>query len=386
MDSDKVIALPNMQLSYNKSLVWDFRCSAPQAPQLKRSASHHSENRRKGMKTLLSNLLVAAITIVLYSPALAGVSAEVTIHNYVRAETDLQMRTYVEQFDCFGKFHHVREAYDVTSTATIRPNRDTIYSWGVFDLKKPLTIGLPDPGDRYQSLMIVNQDHSIWAEYGPKDVTLTEKNVGTRYALLLVRTFLDPNNKKDVMKAHALQDAITVKQADKGEFHVADWNKEEVEKMRNAINILAPLATDSSKMFGRKETLDPVYWLLGAAVGWGGLPAKDSTYDGGFPEKNDGKSPYTLTVKGVPVDAFWSVTVYNEKGMFAVNKYNAYSYNSVTAKRNKDGSVTIHFGGNPDQDNYIHIVPGWSYVVRMYRPRKEILDGTWKFPKPVEAK
>jgi hypothetical protein len=46
---------------------------------------------------------------------LAGTSAsaEVTIHNYVRAGTDLQMRTYVVKFDCFKKFFHVREAYDI---------------------------------------------------------------------------------------------------------------------------------------------------------------------------------------------------------------------------------------------------------------------------------
>ena len=338
------------------------------------------------MKTLLISLLTAVITMALHSSALAAHSPEVTIHNYVRAETDLQMRTYIESMDCFGKFTHVREAYDVTSKATIRPNRDTLYSWGVFDLTSPLTISLPDPGGRYQSLMIVSQDHSIWAEYGPKDVVLTEENVGTRYALLLVRTFLDPNDEKDVKAAHTLQDETIVKQADQGKFQVQAWKQEEVEAMRNAINVLAPFAADSSKTFGRKEELDPIYWLLGAAVGWGGLPAQDSTYTGGFPENNDGKTPYTLTIKDVPVDAFWSVTVYDEQGMFAVNEYNAYSYNSVTAKRNEDGSVTIHFGGNARQDNFIYIVPGWNYVVRMYRPRKEILDGTWKFPEPVEVR
>ncbi len=26
-------------------------------------------------------------------------------------------------------------------------------------------------------------------------------------------------------------------------------------------------------------------------------------------------------------------------------------------------------------------MPGWNYTVRLYRPRKEILDGTWKFPR-----
>ena len=88
----------------------------------------------------------------------------------------------------------MREAYDVNSKDTVRPNRDTIYSWSVFDVTSPLTIGLPDPEGRYKSLMMVSQDHSIWAEYGPKEVVLDEKTVGTRYALLLVRTFLDPND------------------------------------------------------------------------------------------------------------------------------------------------------------------------------------------------
>lgn len=319
-------------------------------------------------------------------PGIASESPEVTIQNYVRAETDVQMQTYAEKFDAFGKFFHVREAYDVTSTDTIRPNRDTIYSWGVFDLTFPLIVELPDPDGRYQSLMAVTQDHSIWAEYGPKKVVLDQKSAGTRYVLLLVRTFLDPADTADVKAAHVLQDAIEVKQDDKGTFIVPDWDHEEVEKMRNAINVFAPFATDSSKTFGLKEDLDPLYWTLGAAVGWGGLPANDAAYTGGFPDKNDGKTAYTMTIRDVPVDAFWSVTVYNDKGMFAVNEYNSYSFNSLTAKHDEDGSATLRFGGSPDQPNYLHIVPGWNYVVRMYQPRKEILDGTWKFPEPTVVK
>jgi hypothetical protein len=31
-------------------------------------------------------------------------------------------------------------------------------------------------------------------------------------------------------------------------------------------------------------------------------------------------------------------------------------------------------------------MPGWNYVVRMYRPQKEILDGTWKFPEAQPVK
>ncbi len=334
------------------------------------------------------SLTIASIAAMMIGPCLSVLAAdspEVTIKNYVRAETDLQMRTYIESMDAFGKFNHVREAYDVTNRDTVRPNRDTIYSWGVFDLTSPLTIGLPDPGERYQSLMIVSQDHSIWAEYGPQEVVLDEETVGTRYALLLVRTFLDPNDEADVKAAHALQDAITVAQADQGEFEYAGWDKAEVEAMREKINVVAAALPPRGTCFGRKEELDPIYWLLCAAYGWGGLPSQDSTYASGVPEKNDGKTPYALTVKDVPVDAFWSVTVYDDKGMFIVNDYDAYSYSSVTAKKNEDGSVTIHFGGDPGQDNFLPIAPGWNYIVRMYQPRKEILDGTWAFPEPVET-
>jgi len=307
---------------------------------------------------------------------------KVTVNNYVRAETDFQMKGYIEKLDCFGKLHHNRKPYDVVNQVTVRGNQDTLYSFGVFDLRSPLTVTLPDPKGRYRSLMIVNQDHSIWGLYGPKKGTLTEENVGTRYVFLTIRTFMDPKDEKDMKEAYRLQDAIGIEQADIGNFEVPDWKKDEVEKMRETINVVASTVTDTSKMFGKKEELDPVYWMLGAALGWGGLPAEAAAYVNVFPEKGDGKTPYTLTVKDVPVDAFWSVTLYDDKGLMPVNKYNAYSFNNVTAKKNKDGSITIHFGGNPKHPNFLPIVPGWNYIVRLYQPKKEILDGTWTFPNP----
>jgi hypothetical protein len=230
--------------------------------------------------------------------------------------------------------------------------------------------------------MIVSQDHSISVVYGPEKVTLAQESVGTRYVLLTIRTFMEPNDKQDLKEAHRLQDAVGVKQADVGKFEVPNWKKDQVEQMRDTINVVASTVTDTSKMFGKKEELDPVYWMLGAALGWGGLPAAAATYVNVVPEKNDGKTPYTITVKDVPVDAFWSVTLYDDKGWIPVNNQNAYSFNNVTAKKNKDGSITIHFGGDPKQPNFLPILPGWNYIVRLYQPKMEILDGTWKFPDP----
>ena len=58
--------------------------------------------------------------------------------------------------------------------------------------------------------------------------------------------------------------------------------------MRDKINVVAVLLPDNTKTFGRKEDLDPIYWLLGAAAGWGGLPVQDVAYANAVPEKNDG--------------------------------------------------------------------------------------------------
>jgi hypothetical protein len=96
---------------------------------------------------------------------------------------------------------------------------------------------------------------------------------------------------------------------------------------------------------------------------------------------------YQLTFRDVPVDAFWSVTVYDKDGLIDPHDQDAYSVNSLTGTPNEDGSHTIHFGGEPGGVNHLPIAEVWNYTVRFYQPREEILDGTWTFPdvKPVAA-
>ncbi|OVE73750.1 hypothetical protein BVX94_03015 [bacterium B17] len=329
---------------------------------------------------------VVLASVLLGQISLADDVVKVTADNYVRAETDFQISTYVKNTGCFGKFIHSRKPYDVHNQVTVRSNRDTLYSYGVFDLTSPVTIRLPDPQGRYQSLMLISQDHSIAAAYSPKKLKLTRKKVGTRYAFLAIRTFMDPNNEDDVKLAHQLQDQVIVEQDDMGKFEVPNWDQKGIETLRAALDVLSSTMTDTSTYFGDKKKLNPIHHMMGAAAGWGGLPREDAVYSVLFPPKNDGKTAYTLTLKDVPVDAFWSVTLYDAEGWMPVNKYNAYSFNSVTAERNADDSVTIHFGGDPKNPNYFPLVKGWNYNVRQYRPRKEILDGSWTVPELVEVK
>jgi hypothetical protein len=66
---------------------------------------------------------------------------------------------------------------------------------------------------------------------------------------------------------------------------------------------------------------------------------------------------------------------------FEKNDLGAYSLNNLTAKPNPDGSFTVQFGGCTRQtSNRLPIMPGWHYTMRLYRPRREIIDGAWKFP------
>ena len=128
-------------------------------------------------------------------------------------------------------------------------------------------------------------------------------------------------------------------------------------------------------------------FIIGAAMGWAGNPDKDAVYLIGTPERNDGKTVHELVVKDVPVDGFWSISLYDEKGYFVQNEYNAYSYNNITAKKADDGSIRIQFGGCDGKvANCLPIMKGWNYIVRLYRPRAEVLDGSWSFPRATVAR
>lgn len=317
------------------------------------------------------------------TPVMAQAPVPVTIDNFVRAESDMYMGGLLKESGQLGKLSHRREVAAIDNQTVIRLNRDTLYSSAVFDLDAgPATITLPDAGGRFMSMMVVSEDHYVPAVYydaGPHEIT--RELVGTRYAVVGIRTLVDPDEPEDLRKVHALQDAITVRQAGAGSFEVPNWDPVSQKKVRDALLVLSSTSPSFAGAFGRKGEVDPVKRLLGAAAGWGGNPDKDATYLNETPAKNDGATIHRLTVKDVPVDAFWSISVYNEQGYFEKNALDAYSINSITGQKGADGSTTVQFGGCDGKiPNCIPIVQGWNYTVRLYRPRAEILDGRWKFP------
>jgi hypothetical protein len=308
----------------------------------------------------------------------------VTIDDFVRAETDRTMAAYVAQGG-FSTFFHIRQPTPIDKQDVIRMNRDTLYSIGVFDLTDPVTITLPDSEGRYMSALIVNQDHSMLPmEYAPVEIALNQDLIGTRYVVVILRTFINANDPADIEAANALQDAVSVAQSDPGTFEVPDWDIEQVATLRNAINVLAATKSDTSGFFGDKNELNPIDHLLGTAFGWGGNPKEATIYLNAAPETNDGQTPHRMTITDeIPIKegGFVSITMYNAAGYMEPNDSEMYSVNNVTAERNEDGTVTINAGGCEDgRVNCLPITEGWNYIVRLYKPGPEIISGEFPFP------
>lgn len=308
----------------------------------------------------------------------------VTVENFVRAESDLYFGAITKDYGV-GKLGHFRELTPIDKQNVIRMNRDTLYSSGVFDLDAgPVTITVPDTGGRFMSVQVINEDHytpQVIYTSGPH--VLTRESVGTRHLLLAIRTLVDAGNPEDMKQAHALQDAITTEQAGAGSFEPPKWDPVSQKKVRDALLVLASGLPDSRRSFGTAEEVDPVRRLIYAGAAWGGNPDKDAMYLNVTPPKNDGTTVHKLHVGDVPVDGFWSISLYNGDGYFQANPQNAYSVNNITAAKNGDGSVDVQFGGCDGQiPNCLPIMPGWNYLVRLYRPHDEILKGEYTFPSP----
>jgi len=224
----------------------------------------------------------------------------------------------------------------------IRMNRDTLYSLSVFDLDAgPVTVTLPNPGQRFMSMQVIDEDHyTPEVIYGTGSYTFTREKIGTRYVSLGVRILVNPTDPQDMKQVHALQDAITVTQpGGPGQFEVPDWDQASQKRVREALLALAKTLPDTKHTFGARGEVDPVRHLIGTAFAFGGNPEKDALYLNVTPSKNDGTTVHRLTVKDVPVDAFWSISVYNAGGYFQKNAFDVWAASVACSNSSKLVSV-----------------------------------------------
>jgi len=329
----------------------------------------------------LATLIAVFLSII--APLMAVAQDEkavlVNVENFARAETSAQFDRALAVTGGVNEWLYVRQPTPLDQQPVIRMNRDTLYSSILVDISNGATLTMPDAGDRYMSVMAVNEDHYINKVFhGAGTYELTVEEFHTPYLALVVRTLVDASDPDDIAIANALQDQFKVEANSSRPYTHPEYDAVSYQATFNALIELGRGISDTRRTFGKKEDVDPIRHLLATAWAWGGMPIEEAFYLNVDPGLSVGA--YQLTVKDVLVDAFWSITVYGADGFLHENDFNAYSVNNITAMPNPDGSITVNFGGDPKDVNHLPISEGWNYVVRLYQARPEILDGTWVFP------
>ena len=149
--------------------------------------------------------------------------------------------------------------------------------------------------------------------------------------------------------------------------------------------------TDTMGVYGN-------YYLKRALVAQLGLGAnlpEDAIYPLNLADSEgkplDGANDYTIHFdKGQipPVQAFWSITLYDNAGFQVANPINRFAVSSwMPFTFNADGSLDLYFqNANPGADKEANWLPApkgpYNLTMRLYAPKPDALTGKWN-PPPV---
>ena len=136
-----------------------------------------------------------------------------------------------------------------------------------------------------------------------------------------------------------------------------------------------------------------------AMVGLGSNPPEDAIYPLAFTDGEGkpltGEHDYVLHFEEQdlpPVEAFWSVTVYDQEGFQVANPLNRYALGDRDQLQyNADGSLDLliqhHNPGPAREPNWLPAPPGpLALFMRLYEPEAEVLDGRWQPPAVRQVK
>lgn len=314
----------------------------------------------------------------------------VTPESYPTDETSRQILKNQNSIG-LNKFLHKRQLTPTDNQPVVRMNRDTYYSLAVVDVSQGASVTIPEiPEGKYVSVQPVTEDHRIQAmRYGPGKYDLTTHTGTHLYLVVRLDATFSEAEAKDI------QDKMTIQANSDKKFEATPVNRESFEKVeeelkakmapileRDGVNALNGMFTDerddSNQLFTEEK------YQVGAAVGWGGAQMIDNIYE--ISGNYTADKCYQMTFEDPKNRAFWSVTVYNEKGFMFNDLAN---YSSNTAQANEDGTYTLSFGCGENAPNNLEIdnpSKVFNIAVRHYQPSKRVLEEGYRLVPLLKAK
>jgi len=306
----------------------------------------------------------------------------VTPESYPTDETSRQILK-TQSIVGVNNFLHKPELTPTDNQPVVRMNRDTYYSFAVVDVSKGAEIMMPKiPDGKYMSVQGVTEDHRIQAmRYGSGTFNLSTHTGEHLYLIIRLDATFTESEAKDI------QDLMKIEANSNMEFAAFPVNKNSFYQVENSlksklpaivkadgINLMRGMFTDPRDESGKNFSNEK--HQVGAALGWGGAQMIDNIYESSGNFSTD--KCYQVTFEDPNNKAFWSITVYNEKGFMFNDLAN---YSSNTAIANNDGTYTINFGCGEKAVNNIEInnpSNQFNMVVRHYQPSNQVIKENYR--------
>jgi len=292
--------------------------------------------------------------------------------NYPYVESHRQMAITQDSAGGVNTFDHKRVVPSVDDQPIIRMNRDTLYSMAIIDASKGATVTMPDAGDRYISVMFIDENHRTTNMiYTPGE---HEVPASTNHIYAIVRVGIGSADAADIKEIHGLQDEIKVSANSAVPFEPVVYDKASYDKTHNGLldKFNKSGIVDSEGAFGTEDNVDHDTYVMVTAAGWGGPPWEDNVYQ--ISSYFEGSECMSTTFKDPNNEGgFWSITVYDKNGFMFDEVANV---NSNRAKANEDGTYTVHFGCEGKVNNIPNKsdTGSWHAEVRHYRPSQAVLN------------
>jgi hypothetical protein len=309
---------------------------------------------------------------------------KVSLNNFIRAETDHMYEAMINNAGSTNAFYHFRTPTPLDKQTVIRMNLDVLYSGGVFDAREGITIDIPEINDdRYFSVEIIDNDHyvvDVIHAPGKHDIT-----ADTDFVYIIVRIQLkSPFDPDDVAIVNGLQDQFVVTSKSNQAYEKVNWDKNELDSVRNIALKEATKHNSFKGMMGKKGAVNEKTRYIAAAAGWGLLPPEEAIYLQYQDTLAQLDNAYVATYQVPENKGFWSITVYGDDGY--LKSENSYLGSSNVAL-NEDGSFTVCYGtveACSSFPNQLDAPKGWNFLMRVYQPVQSVMEGSYQVASAVE--